>query len=145
MDGATWYGNQSEVESAAYAALAVIEPMMERMQLAEIINRHLPVDPQAEFDHGSVLGLLVAARLYSPVALSNVADWAEQSGADVLWGIPAEKLNDDRLGRALDAFYTQRHSICASLALHVSKTFGVPLDRQGVADDPRQVLFHERR
>lgn len=139
MSEFTWYGNQSDVESAAFGALAVIEPMIEKINLTEIINQHLPVDVQADFDHGSILSMLVAARLYSPVALSNVSSWAEQSGADTLWQIPAEKLNDDRLGRSLDAFFTQRHSVLASLALHVAETFDIPLDR--LHYDPTHILF----
>ena len=53
----------------------------------------------------------MAARLSKPTALVNVAQWAEKSGAELLWNIPADKLNDDRLGRALDAFFDQRHAI----------------------------------
>src|SRR5437588_794991 len=60
--------------------------------------------------------LLLAARLAQPTALVNVASWAERTGADLLWDIPAESLNDDRLGRALDAFFTQRHSILNAVA-----------------------------
>lgn len=123
----------------ALGALAVIEPMIQKINLAEIINRHLPVDPQAEFDHGTILTMLAAARLYSPVALSNVADWAESSGANLLWDSPAEKLNDDWLGRSLDALFTQRHSIQASLAQHVAEKFNISLDR--LHYDPTHVLF----
>ncbi len=139
MEDFTWYGNQSDVEGLAFGALAVIEPMIQKINLAGIINQHLPVDVQAEFDHGRLLSLLTAARLYSPVALSNVADWAEKSGADILWDIPVDKLNDDRLGRSLDAFFTQRHSILGSLVLHVASTFGIPLDR--LHYDPTHILF----
>jgi transposase len=134
-----WYGNQSEFESRRIASLAVIAPLLERMNVVEIINQHLPADPQAEFDYGTTLSLLMAARLYSPVALSNVAEWARRSGADILWGMPYEKLNDDRLGRALDAFFEERHSVLASLALHVSHEFDVPLNE--VHYDPTHVLF----
>jgi hypothetical protein len=95
------------------------------MNVANVIDRHLPKDPQAQFSHGKILSLLIAARLYSPVALCNVAAWAEQSGADILWGMPIEKMNDDRFGRSLDAFFTQRHSILASVALHVAQQFHV--------------------
>ena len=123
----TWYGKQSTADSCNFGALAVIWPLLQRMQVSSIINRHLPADPQAEYDHGSVLTLLMAARLYSPVALVNVPKWAAESGADILWDIPVEKLNDDRLGRSLDAFFRQRHSILASIALHVSSEFGLPL------------------
>lgn len=139
MDELTWYGKQSECETAAFGALALIEPLIQKVDLVRIINQHLPVDIQAEFDHGSILSLLVAARLHSPLALRNVSDWACQSGADVLFGIPAEKLNDDRLGRSLDAFFKQRHSILASLALYISSKFNIPLDR--LHYDPTHIAF----
>jgi len=136
----TWYGNQSSAETCNFGPLAVVWPLLERMQVAEIINRHVPADPQAEFDHGTVLTLLAAARLYSPVALVNVARWAAASGADILWGIPVEKITDDRLGKSLDAFFRQRHSILSSLALTVSREFGVDLSE--VHYDPTHILLH---
>jgi hypothetical protein len=134
-----WYGSQSDAEACRFGALAVIFPLIERMNIISIINQHCPADPQAEYDYGTTLSLLMAARWYSPLALSNVAEWAKQSGADILWRIPPEKLNDDRLGRALDAFFEQRHSILAHLALHVAREFDVPL--QEVHYDPTHVLF----
>lgn len=136
----TWYGDQSSAESCNFGALAVIWPLLERMGVAKVINQHLPADPQAEYDHGTVLSLLAAARLYCPVALINVASWAGESGADILWGIPVEKITDDRLGKSLDAFFTQRHSILASLALGVSHEFGVPLAE--VHYDPTHILLY---
>lgn len=136
----TWYGNQSDVEGCNFGPLAVIFPLLQRMKIAEIINQHCPADPQAEFDHGRVLSLLMAARLYSPVALQNVAAWAAESGADILWGIPVEKLNDDRLARSLDALFRERHSVAAHVALHVSREFDVPLSE--VHYDPTHILFH---
>lgn len=134
-----WYGNQSTAEGCHFGSLAVIVPLLKQMKIADIINQHLAVDPQAEFDHGTVLSLLVAARLHSPVALSNVATWADDCGADILWDMPIEKINDDRLGRSLDAFFDQRHSILASLALHVSRRFDVPLS--SLHYDPTHILF----
>lgn len=130
----------SDVETVRIGSLAIAAPMLHRMKVADIINRHLPPDPQLEFTHGDVLSLLAAARFYEPCALQNVAEWANESGADLLWDIPVEKLNDDRLGRALDAFFTQRHSILAELALHVAKEFDVPLKE--VHYDPTHIVFH---
>jgi transposase len=135
----TWYGNQSTSEACHFGTLAVILPLIERMNVVPIINQHLPADPQAEFDYGTTLSLLMAARLYSPMALSNVVGWAQESGADILWDMPPEKINDDRLGRALDAFFEQRHSILAHLALHVSHEFNVPLKE--LHYDPTHLLF----
>ncbi len=135
----TWYGNQSDSEACRFGALAVIVPLLERMNVMQIIDRHIPPDPQAEYTYGKSLSLLMAARLYSPTALSNVAEWAKESGADILWDMPPEKMNDDRLGRSLDALFEQRHSILAELSLHVSQEFDVPLDE--LHYDPTHVLF----
>ena len=136
----TWYGNQSSADSCNFGSLAVVWPLLERMNVAGIINQHVPADSQAEYDHGTVLSLLIAARLYSPVALVNVAGWAGESGADILWDISTEKITDDRLGKSLDAFFRQRHSILASIALHVAREFSVPL--RELHYDPTHILLH---
>lgn len=136
----TWYGNQSSADSCNFGSLAVVWPLLDRMNVARVIDRHLPADRRAEYTHGAVLSLLVAARLYNPVALMNVANWAAESGADILCNIPPEKLNDDRLGKSLDAFFKQRHSILASLALHVAREFSIPLTE--LHYDPTHILLH---
>lgn len=142
MGAKTWYGSQADanVEGRNIGALAVVAPLLDRMNVAGIINQHLPADPQAEYDFGSVLSVLIAARMYSPVGLVNVGNWSAESGAELLWDIPAEKLTDDRLGKALDAFFTQRHSILASFALHVAQELDVPLSE--IHYDPTHILFH---
>jgi hypothetical protein len=125
----SWAGDVFDRTTCQFGPLAVIAPLLEQMDLAAIIDRHLPPDPQLEYSHGTVLRLLLAARLCQPLALVNVANWAEQSGAELLWDLPADKLNDDRLGRALDAFFTQRHAILGSVAAHVVSTFRLPTNR----------------
>ena len=134
----TWRGSVRDQEVVNLGPLALLHPLLERLQVADIIDRHLPPDPQLEFSHGQVLSLLLAARLASPTALVNIPAWAEKTGADILWNIPAAKLNDDRLGRALDAFFTQRHSILACVAEQVLRT--AKLSRQRI----RRLLFCRR-
>jgi len=125
----SWSGPMLHRDACNLGPLAVVAPLLEQMDVAAIIDRHLPPDPQLEFSHGQVLRLLLGARLSQPLALVNIPGWAEESGAEYLWGIPADKLNDDRLGRALDAFFTQRHSILASVAAHVIHTYRLPMNR----------------
>lgn len=127
-------------ESCNFGSLAVVWPLLDRMDVAGIINRHLPADSRAEFDHGTILSLLIAARLHNPIALVNVGKWAADSGADILWNMPLEKITDDRLGKSLDAFFMQRHSILASLALHVANEFDIPLTE--LHYDPTHILLH---
>jgi hypothetical protein len=139
MNTFTCHGESQDVQGRNLGKLAVIAPMLERVKLKEIINQHIPADEQAEFDHGTILSLMLAARLYSPVAMSNVGEWAEKSGADIYFGIPVDKMNDDRIGRSLDAFFDQRHSILGAVALHVAEEFKIPLSE--LHYDPTHVLF----
>ena len=134
-----WTGPRSTPEIHNIGPLALIAPLLDRLALAEIIDRHLPADPQLEYSYGAVLTLLLAARLSKPTALVNVSDWARRSGAELLWNIPADKLNDDRLGRALDGFFEQRHSIQASATMHALSL--AQLSRERIHFDPTHVLF----
>jgi len=122
-----WQGPTLSDDTLAFGPLALIAPLLQRLDIADIIDRHLPPDPQLAFSHGRVLSLLLAARLCQPTALINVPTWAEDTGADLLWDIPAIRLNDDRLGRALDAFFTQRHSILTSVAAQAIHLAELPL------------------
>lgn len=136
----TWRGSVLADEMIPFGPLALIQPLLDQLDIAAIIDAHLPADPQLEFAHGQILSLLLAARLCQPTALINVAEWAQTTGADLIWNIPADKLNDDRLGRALDAFFTQRHSILASVTHQVLRL--VEADPQRVHFDTTHLVFY---
>src|SRR5688572_5346031 len=85
MAAFTWAGPSTSSTLVNMGPLAVLAPLLEALDVAGIIDRHLPADPQLEFSHGEVLSLLLAARLAKPTALVNVAQWAEKSGAELLW------------------------------------------------------------
>jgi len=125
----TWRGSARAEEVVNLGALALIQPLLDQLDIAAIIDRHLPPDPQLEFSHGQVLSLLLAARLSQPTALVNIPAWAAKTGADILWNIPADRLNDDRLGRALDAFFDKRHSILASATAQALRLTSLSLER----------------
>lgn len=126
--------------SLPVGTLALIQPLLAELGVVEIIDQHLPPDPQLEFSHGKVLAALLAARLQHPRALVNIAEWAEKSGGEILFGIPADKLNDDRLGRALDAFFEQRHSILAGITHRALQFTGLDLHR--LHFDTTHLVFH---
>src|SRR5271155_5045217 len=94
-----WHGPTLTDETRLFGPLALIAPLLQQLDVAAIIDRHLPPDPQLAFSHGRILSLLLAARLCEPTALINIPDWAQRTGADILWDIPSHQLNDDRLGR----------------------------------------------
>ena len=112
-----------------FASLGILIPLLDKLHIANIIDRHIPTDPQAEFSHGTVLQVLLAARLNHPTALVNVADWAAQHGVEYLCNIPADKLNDDRLARSLDAFFEHRHAVLAEVTCEVLRLTNLTLER----------------
>jgi transposase len=82
-------------------SLPVLYTLLELLHVREIINRHCPT--AAEVDHGTVALVIVLNRLVAPRALYRVADWLSQTVLVYTLNIAAEKFNDDRLGRTLDA------------------------------------------
>ncbi len=130
MAAFSWFGGTTTSPDFVNAGpLALVQPLLARLELRHILDRLLPHDPQREFTHGQVLAALVAARLCHPTALVNVENWADQVGYEFLSGVPADKLNDDRLGRALDAFFEVRHSALADVTVKVLEETGLTLDR----------------
>src|SRR5262249_4556690 len=75
----TWHGAARGEEVVNLGPLALIQPLLDQLDIASIIDRHLPPDPQLEFSHGQVLSLLLAARLCQPTALINLPAWAERT------------------------------------------------------------------
>lgn len=135
-----FHGPALDADVLNLGPLALIQPLLQDLGVVGILDQHLPVDDQAEFAHGRVLSLLLAARMSQPTALVNVPDWARKSAAELLWDIPAEKLNDDRLGRALDAFFFQRHSIMAAVTHAVLEW--AELTRQRLHFDTTHLIFY---
>jgi hypothetical protein len=108
-----WHGPTLGDDTLAFGPLTLIAPLLQRLDIAPLIDRHLPPDSQLAFPHGRVLSPLLAARRCQPTARINIPAWAERTGAVPLWDIPADSLNGHRLGRSLDAFFIQRHSVLA--------------------------------
>jgi transposase len=82
-------------------ALPVLYALLEVLQVREIINCHCPTS--AQVDHGTVAMVLILNRLVAPRPLYRVADWLARTVLIYTLGVPAEKFNDDRLARTLDA------------------------------------------
>jgi len=82
-------------------ALPVLYALLEVLQVRKAINRHCPT--RAEVDHGTVAVVMVLNRLMAPRPLYRIADWLARTVLVYQLGIPAEKFNDDRLARTLDA------------------------------------------
>ena len=82
-------------------ALPVMYGLLEKLEVRQIINRMCST--RSPVDHGVVVVVLVLNRLIMPLPLYEVSQWVAKTGLEKVLGIPAEKFNDDRLGRTLTA------------------------------------------
>jgi len=83
----------------------------------------------AELTHGQVIEALVANRLTSPAPLVHVRAWARDWAVGEALGIEPGLLNDDRIGRALDAIAPHLDQIAGSVGVAAIAAFGIDVTR----------------
>jgi hypothetical protein len=93
------------------------------------VDRACPVREVATLTHGQVIEVLVANRLTSPTPLRRVEDWARTWAVPKVFGIAPDALNDDRIGRALDAIAPNLDQIVGSVGARAIAAFGVEVAR----------------
>ena len=106
-------------------ALPVIARFCERLDIAGIIDRACPIRNVALLTHGRVIETLIANRLTSPQPLMHVEDWAGEWAVEEVLGVEAPALNDDRIGRALDAIAPALDGIVGSVGAQAIAAFGI--------------------
>jgi transposase len=110
-------------------ALPVVASFCQRLDLQGIVDRACPIREVATLTHGQVICALVANRLTSPTPLRRVEDWAAAWAVEETLGILPEALNDDRVGRALDAIAPELEAIVGSVGAQAIAAFGVEVAR----------------
>jgi transposase len=106
-------------------SLPVIADFSRRLDIAGIIDRACPMRDVGLLSHGQVIEALIANRLTSPKAMVGVADWAHAWAVEEVYGIDPDTLNDDRLGRALDALAPRIDQIVGSVGASAIDAFGI--------------------
>ena len=113
----------------ALGALPVVAGFCRRLDIAGITDRACPVRDIAYVTHGQVIEALVANRLTSPTPLVHVEDWARAWAVEEVFSLKPEVLNDDRIGRALDAVAPELGGIVGSVGVRAIAEFGVQVAR----------------
>jgi transposase len=73
--------------------------------------------------------ILVMARFCAPSSELQIADsWYGKTALDDLLGVPFDKINDDRLYRALDALLPHKDDLCRHLQTRYGELFGTTFD-----------------
>jgi transposase len=110
-------------------ALPVCAEFLRRLDIAGIVDRLCPVREVAHLTHGQVIEVLIANRLSAPSPLAGVQAWAREWAVGEVFGIDPGLLNDDRLGRALDAIAPELEAITGSAGAAAIAEFGVDVAR----------------
>src|SRR6266545_2816269 len=105
-------------------------PMRPRAQIAvvDVLEKRLGSLPViADFSRRlDIAGIIDRA---CPMRDIAVADWARDWAVEEVYAIPADALNDDRLGRALDAIAPQVEHIVGSIGAAAIDAFGIDVTR----------------
>jgi transposase len=115
----------SAVVEKRLGALPVAAEFLRRLDLAGTVDRLCPGRDIAHLTHGQVIETLVANRLTAPAPLWRVDDWAREWAVEEVFGIEPELLNDDRLGRALDAIAAHLTELTDSIGARAIGEFGI--------------------
>jgi transposase len=108
-------------------ALPLVRDLLARLDLVATIDRLCPIRSDARLTHGQVIAMVIANRLTSPTPLVRIEDWARQWAVEEIFGIPADALNDDRIGRALEALAEQSDAVVGSIGAAAILGFGIDM------------------
>lgn len=107
--------------------LPVVAKLADRLGLVEAVDRFCPIRSVAEYTHGQVVLALVANRLTHPRPLSSFEEWGEDFAVAETLGIAPCKLNDDRLGRTLDALAERLSEVLNLVGRRAVERFGISI------------------
>jgi hypothetical protein len=112
----------------ALGALPVVRDVLARLDLVSVVDRLCPVRDIARVSHDEAIAV-VANRLTSPTPLLHVEQWARAWAVEEMFGLPADALNDDRVGRALDALAEQCEAVVGSIGAAAIAAYGIDVAR----------------
>lgn len=113
----------------AVGPLLLVAHYLRRLGLIGLVDQVAPMRGRSLLTHGEVIAVLVANRLACPSPLYDVASWASSAAIAELFGVPAGLLNDDRLGRALDAVAAHSEDLRGRLLLRTLERSKVDASR----------------
>lgn len=133
-----------ELESTRLGALPVIDHFLGRMRLETTLGRYLPAgDGRTSLQARTAIGVLVRNLCMEREPLYGLGAWASAFEPELVGLAPGEPelLNDDRVGRALDALFdADRGSLLAELVLGAIGEFD--LDCSQLHNDSTSIALH---
>ncbi len=99
-----------------------------RLGLSAFCQEHIS-SGREEISWSVMAAVLTLARFCAPSSELQIAEsWYAKTALDDLVGVPAEKINDDWLYRALDALLPHKDALCRHLQKRYGELFGTTFD-----------------
>jgi hypothetical protein len=129
-----------ETVTKTIGSLALAYPYLRRLGVAETIDGLVTAGKERVVPTGQVIEVLILNRLsLRPVPISKIGAWAQTQAIEEVFGVAADALNDDRIGRALDEIHPHLVDLWAALVLRGATAYGLHLDQ--VHSDVTRVAF----
>jgi len=116
-------GKSTQYDTEIIGAFPVIAEYLKELGVASIVNKLVPWEGNVPL--GTLAEILMLNRLLNPKAIVGVGEWARKSGVAEYYGVTAEQLNDDLLGRALERLSAYQEQIEAELVMASIRKFGL--------------------
>jgi transposase len=102
--------------------------LWKKLGLADFCREHI-ASGREEIPWSVMAALLTLARFCAPSSELQIAEsWYDKTALDDLLGVPGEKINDDRLYRALDALLPHKDALCRHLQKCYGELFGATFE-----------------
>jgi transposase len=120
--------NVNVVSAVAYGAVNALHALCQRLDLVGIVNRNSPKGGGPAL--GKLFEAMVLNRCLDPVSKRRVPEWYQRTALPLLLELPADRITEDVLYRALDYFTPERIlKIEKDLHRQVKKKFQVEFAR----------------
>jgi len=116
-------GKSIEYDTEIIGAFPVIAEYLKKLGVAGIVDELVPWEGNIPL--GTLTEILILNRMLNPKALVRVGEWAGKAGVTEYYGVTAEQLNDDLLGRALERLSEYRCQVEAALMMVGIRKFGL--------------------
>jgi len=114
---------RARFDTEIVGGLPVIVNYLDRLQVAETINRLVPWEGNVAL--GTVVEIMIINRLLAPMPLFRLGEWAEKAGVTHYYDLQGSQLNDDLLGRGLERIQTHMDGVQADLVINAVRGWKV--------------------
>ena len=108
-------------------AMPVIVSYLDRLHLGDVIDEFVPWEGEVAL--GELIEILVLNRLLNPKAMFKIGEWAEKASVTDYFGLTADELNDDRLGRALERIAQHGDAVQTGLVVNAIEAFDLKVNQ----------------